>query len=534
MGSLPTNVGDLKQLQLIYLNGNQLSGSIPWELFGNVKGESQIQELILQQNSFTGTIPTQIGNLYHIEKIVLSHNSLRGTIPYEIQQLLNISLLHLHGNMLTGTAPIMPMFQSPTRMNKNTAFITDCGEPSFSSKSLPIQCESCTMCCNSLDTCQINIEWKTPVQRFGFLLVSFVPIGLMPMLVILFKLNQRGYFNFKSCWDREEERNPLSVYSEDSVYCLIFSSHPLAWCIFVGTATVQALAFNIFLIRSNFNDSDSTWNYTFRCPGNSNSIQCSNDSSKTVLGWIMFSVLVLGFLGSDFIDGLLQLRKAAAIQSARLFFSGWTLFFLTALALFTSVIYNVAVAESDLDLITNTVFLLFINDFDEQVLKILESMVPYWMGKRYVEIKRNMLEKRSERSIAIALENSNDTSLNDGSRGEIGVGVNVHVNGGPSSSSHRLERSRFAGFRDYSRRNLLSDPSLINNSNSHSHSHRHSSTCASSINNSVHLNKSKSDGIMQEVRRETGLKALGMWGVSGTRVTFELEDKPHMNEKRSS
>ena len=109
----------------------------------------------------------------------------------------------------------------------------------------------------------------------------------------------------------------------------------------------------------------------------------------------MLSATLTFFLGGDFVDSIHQLRKAVTLRYKSLFVSGFVLFSLTVLAFFTSIIYNLALAKSNVDLIINAVFLLFINDMDEQFLKLLDSLVPSWVAKRYREIKENMENKEN-------------------------------------------------------------------------------------------------------------------------------------------
>ena len=226
-----------------------------------------------------------------------------------------------------------------------------------------------------------------------------------------------------------DDRNPLSIYNEDSVYCLIFSDNVIAWVIYISTAAIQVLAFYVFLNTLNFHDSDTVWQFPYRCP--ENSLECNNEGSRSTFAWIMLAIVIMLFLGADVFDSMFQLRKAAALLDLRLFISGLILFFLTALAFFTSVMFNTAVAESDTDLIMNAVILLFINELDEQFLNLLDSLVPFWIAKRYVEIEKYMLSR---------------------TRGE----EVQHVLGIDASS--RLEKPRFAGVRQLSNQSLVVNP----------------------------------------------------------------------------
>lgn len=429
---LPSELGFLKKLRILKLNENRFTGSIPKEMFQALHTEV----LMLQSNMLTGSIPSQIGTLENITFISLSYNSLRGKIPTEIETLSKIEYLHLHQNVLTGFAPVLNIKDK----KENNAYITDCGEPSFL-LSAPLKCKSCTMCCNSLDQCQVNREWKIPAEYIGYLILSLVPVAIVILAWLVFRAKKRGFFLFF-----KDDRNPLSIYNEDSVYCLVFSNSRLAWIIYSATAIIQALAFYSFLKRSNFNDEETAWQFTYRCPDNN--MECDDESNKTSFGWFMLIMVLTFFLGADYVDSMLQLRKAAALVDFRLFISGFVLFFLTALATFTSFIYNMAVAESDRELIMNAVFLLFINELDEQFLNLLDSIVPGWIAKRYLEIQQVMLKKEGLEPEKSPERRGSDTS--EISERPIDFLQSSSARSGGSStrlggSSTRLGKGRFTG-----------------------------------------------------------------------------------------
>ena len=53
----------------------------------------------------TGDIPTELGNLSNLQRLSLSRNQLTGDIPRELGDLSNLQGLWLHGNQLTGELP---------------------------------------------------------------------------------------------------------------------------------------------------------------------------------------------------------------------------------------------------------------------------------------------------------------------------------------------------------------------------------------------------------------------------------------------
>jgi len=122
-GTLPPELFDIEQLNLLSLTSNNLSGEIPAEI-GNL---TSLIQLKLDNNKLTGLIPSEIWNLTSLQVLWLSTNNFQeekipaeiknltdlyslsladiqliGTIPPEIWQLKNLQYLALFGNQLTG------------------------------------------------------------------------------------------------------------------------------------------------------------------------------------------------------------------------------------------------------------------------------------------------------------------------------------------------------------------------------------------------------------------------------------------------
>ncbi|MGE5343629.1 MAG: BACON domain-containing protein [Candidatus Omnitrophota bacterium] len=100
-GTIPTQLGTLSHLEELMLWGNELSGSIPSDL-GNL---SLLTQLYLDRNKLTGEIPAQLGNLSHLTMLVLSLNKLSGSIPSNLGNLSQLEGLFLYGNELNGEIP---------------------------------------------------------------------------------------------------------------------------------------------------------------------------------------------------------------------------------------------------------------------------------------------------------------------------------------------------------------------------------------------------------------------------------------------
>ncbi|KAJ9683792.1 hypothetical protein PVL29_016338 [Vitis rotundifolia] len=100
-GSLPADVGQLKNLNLLLVSDNKLSGEIPREL-----GSCLVLEYLdMARNSFQGNIPLSFSSLRGIQFLDLSCNNLSGRIPNELEHLLGLLSLNLSYNYLEGEVP---------------------------------------------------------------------------------------------------------------------------------------------------------------------------------------------------------------------------------------------------------------------------------------------------------------------------------------------------------------------------------------------------------------------------------------------
>ncbi|XP_022736648.1 piriformospora indica-insensitive protein 2-like [Durio zibethinus] len=123
IGTIPTSIGCLKELQSLVLLENGLRGELPIELGSLVN----LRQLVLAGNQFTGQIPPSLGgltellimdlsrnnlsgslslafwgNFTSLLKLDLSCNKLQGKLPKEIGSLKNVSLLDFGRNNFSG------------------------------------------------------------------------------------------------------------------------------------------------------------------------------------------------------------------------------------------------------------------------------------------------------------------------------------------------------------------------------------------------------------------------------------------------
>ena len=101
VGTIPSELGSLANLQSLSLGKNRLTGGIPKEL-GSL---ANLLSLSLSENRLTGEIPKELGSLANLQYLSLSENRLTGGIPKELGSLANLLSLSLSENQLTGEIP---------------------------------------------------------------------------------------------------------------------------------------------------------------------------------------------------------------------------------------------------------------------------------------------------------------------------------------------------------------------------------------------------------------------------------------------
>nr|GMC87112.1 probable LRR receptor-like serine/threonine-protein kinase At3g47570 [Ipomoea batatas] len=102
-GFIPSEIGDLQSLQVLFLSKNHFSGKIPLTLFNL----TSLSSLHMDKNNLDGKIPSSVGNFRNLNELFLSGNKLNGVIPPQVFDLPSLSkYLYLSSNSFTG--PLSP------------------------------------------------------------------------------------------------------------------------------------------------------------------------------------------------------------------------------------------------------------------------------------------------------------------------------------------------------------------------------------------------------------------------------------------
>ncbi|WP_419933684.1 Ig-like domain-containing protein [Candidatus Palauibacter sp.] len=101
VGSIPPELGDLSELEILRLDYNTLQGGIPAEI-GKL---SKLRALHLSNSGLGGSIPPELGDLSRLEVLAVGVSELAGSIPPALARLSRLTSLELQANDLTGQIP---------------------------------------------------------------------------------------------------------------------------------------------------------------------------------------------------------------------------------------------------------------------------------------------------------------------------------------------------------------------------------------------------------------------------------------------
>jgi len=100
-GFLPTEIENMRSLETLHIYGNKFGGPMP----SQVGGMRELREFWAHSNEFN-LIPSELGTLEKLEILYLEKNKFRGVIPTELGKLDRLKTLRLFHNLLTGVVPL--------------------------------------------------------------------------------------------------------------------------------------------------------------------------------------------------------------------------------------------------------------------------------------------------------------------------------------------------------------------------------------------------------------------------------------------
>ncbi|KAG9459225.1 hypothetical protein H6P81_003733 [Aristolochia fimbriata] len=121
-GQIPPLISSLSDLQSLVLDNNLLNGTVPdfggftglheLDLGNNFLGPgipslgNKLVSVILKNNRFRSSIPTQFNNFNELQRFDVSSNKIVGPVPSPLFSLPQIQYLNLAGNQLSGALPL--------------------------------------------------------------------------------------------------------------------------------------------------------------------------------------------------------------------------------------------------------------------------------------------------------------------------------------------------------------------------------------------------------------------------------------------
>jgi len=101
-GTIAPEMETLSKLRIFSAYDNKISGNFPNYMFYS---NEELEQVSIQFNSFTGSIPTFAGRLRTLHTLQMHDNDFTGTFPSEWQFMTSLRILHLQNNRMHGSLP---------------------------------------------------------------------------------------------------------------------------------------------------------------------------------------------------------------------------------------------------------------------------------------------------------------------------------------------------------------------------------------------------------------------------------------------
>jgi hypothetical protein len=385
-------------MECVDMSHNQFSGSVP----SGIAELQFLEKLILQDNRITGTIPSEIGMLRNLTHVFLAYNKFKGSIPDNMIALEKLEKLHLQSNNIDGDADIFNY--------RIESYITDCGATTTSNPL--VECKSCTLCCNVLFECLSQREaWPSQdglVSNTGDNASLFVSVVLITLssFFLFFSIGLSYALKFLNIimgasfhsWEKFQER---------SVYRFFLTKDLSATVVAICTLMFHFTVLANFLYGADYRNNDAESAYKHVCP--ITSLDCNNASQLSVMGLFIFVALLLVFLAPDFASGAMLVYDSIKGNDVAGIVAGSSVLFITAYSFIVSYIFNTAIGVSNIEIMFNAAILLFLNDVDEKLYSLIKIICPKWVD--FIELlihKERVIPEDEEQADSISSDDDND------------------------------------------------------------------------------------------------------------------------------
>ena len=203
-GEIPASFGNLINLENLNLRQNQISGIIPTDLqnltnlkyldlsynliSGNISdwvgSLNELEYLIVSSNNISGSLPNELGQISSLVNVELDYNQLNGEFPHWISNLTNLNVLKLNNNNFSGNIPdsycdLPNVSQIDLRNNSLCPPYPDCLD-NFEQWIVPQNCENmlCTENEVGLWGWCYNKEATTNIRLYNIGISGAIPAGI--------------------------------------------------------------------------------------------------------------------------------------------------------------------------------------------------------------------------------------------------------------------------------------------------------------------------------------------------------------------
>ena len=170
--------------------------------------------------------------------------------------------------------------------------------------------------------------------------------------------------------------NLVQAIGSESIYVFFLARNLRVWLIaFVCTAVQVNILFR-YLRAINVHHMSSDWEYTQLYP--LYDLSRTDKKATTYVGYFLFGTTMAAWSLEDTVSFLKLFVSGIRMKSID-FFESSTLLCVTVLGIYTSIVYNPAVATMDTELIMNAVVLLFVSELDERFYEVVRAIHPQWL-----------------------------------------------------------------------------------------------------------------------------------------------------------